>query len=541
MFALTNFKNNSGFFIDKEWKYFIIKYLIIYSVLITFVAIFSFDYYYPDEHFQTIEFSSYKMGITKIEHMPWEYQAKMRPWLQSSIYYSISNVLFFLNIKDRFFHAFVYRMFGALLGLAALFLIMLTSYGYNKDKRKAIVIMLVFLWVIPWLIVRTSSEAYSGIFSAIGIAYMCLCSNQVTGYKRLYSPSVMFITGILLGLTFQFRYQAAFLIVGVLLWIAFISSINKRERINNLVFMLLGIFVTLVIGLAIDWWGYGSFTIAPWNYFRENIINKASENFGTSPFWDYIQSIPNIMSDTTDLQLFRILPYFAIISVFVFWIRYPKHILTWATLAFVFLHAITPHKEARFMFPLAFFLPTIIALAFSAKGNEAKDSFFNKLWGLRKKWYLKIFYAINLIGIVFMICAASTYSNPNYFFRYFYYNHKSDDITIYSTDTWPVELGGNIVEDFYYRKNIQFINADYEAFKNVWRNSNEPVYFKASSFNLPFDEMRPYVKVDFAYVNRKYIKNLWFRSINGFLHFNLLKLNDEPQYELVVFKVNPPR
>lgn len=539
MSALDNFRKNSGLFSDHEWRKRVIKYSALYVLLITIVAIFSYDFFYPDEHFQTIEFASYKSGITAIEHMPWEFTAKMRSWLQPSLYYTISRFLFSININDTFIHAFAYRMLGAFLGLAAILMLMLSSYTYNKDKRNAIAVMFVFLWALPWIIVRTSSETYAGIFAAISIGYMSLCSSKVSEYKRLYPPSVMFITGILLGCAFQFRFQSAFLIFGIVVWLLFISSVNSKERIRNIEFIGTGFLVTFIAGILIDYWGYEQFNFTSWNYFHENIIQKASERWGTGPFWDYLVSVPNVMSDTTGLSVFKILPVISIAALIIFWIRYPKHILTWASISFIFFHTITPHKEARFMFPLVFFMPIMIALAFSGKEGGLEYTIVRTIWGLRKKRIMYALYALNISGILYMIYAASSYSNVNHFFRYFYYNYKSG-ITIYSEDTWPVELGGTIVADFYYRNNIHFKHADYESFKNIWKDSDSPLYFKARNFDLPYDELRTYAKPVFEYENRKYTVNHLLAQINHYSRLNIFSNNPENKYELIVFKVEPP-
>ena len=52
-------------------------------------AWFSVTFYFPDEHYQVLEFVSYKLGVTRAGDLPWEYSARIRPWLQPLLYFLI--------------------------------------------------------------------------------------------------------------------------------------------------------------------------------------------------------------------------------------------------------------------------------------------------------------------------------------------------------------------------------------------------------------------------------------------------------------------
>ncbi|MDR3355642.1 MAG: hypothetical protein LBO04_00430 [Spirochaetaceae bacterium] len=56
--------------------------------------------YHPYEYFQAIEFANYKLGSTDKSELAWEFNARMRPWLQPSIYYVLIKTFKFLGVND---------------------------------------------------------------------------------------------------------------------------------------------------------------------------------------------------------------------------------------------------------------------------------------------------------------------------------------------------------------------------------------------------------------------------------------------------------
>ena len=53
--------------------------LVILTVVTVVTAWFSVTFYFPDEHFQVLEFMSFKLGITPASSLPWEICALIRP------------------------------------------------------------------------------------------------------------------------------------------------------------------------------------------------------------------------------------------------------------------------------------------------------------------------------------------------------------------------------------------------------------------------------------------------------------------------------
>ena len=64
-------------------------------------AWFSETYFFPDEHYQILEFMAMKLGITSSSSLPWEYGAKARPFTQPFLYYLIAKPLIALGLRNR--------------------------------------------------------------------------------------------------------------------------------------------------------------------------------------------------------------------------------------------------------------------------------------------------------------------------------------------------------------------------------------------------------------------------------------------------------
>ena len=140
----------------------------------------------------------------------------------------------------------------------------------------------------------------------------------------------------------------AVMIATTILW--FIIS-HKAYKKN--VFLVLGFLLTLGISTWFDSYMYGHFTFTPYNYFYMNIVQKYASSFGVTPWYQYF------------IFTFRECPaplgIMVIGSFLYFWVKFPKHLLTWVTLPFFIVHSLIGHKEFRFLFPIAPFLPLILA------------------------------------------------------------------------------------------------------------------------------------------------------------------------------------
>lgn len=313
---------------------------IIFTGLIVFIvtAIFSHGYFHPDEHYQILEFAGYKLGFSQASDLPWEYAARIRPALQPTIAYLAVKLLNTFSIFDPFACALILRLITAF--LFWLVITKLCLYFLNDFEsvigRKMYLLINYFLWFIPFISVRFSSEAYSSI-SFFGAVYLILKSKEYSGVKSIV---YLLIAGLLLGFSFYFRFQMGFAIIGLGLWLLIID----RIKLFKILCIVLSGVLALGCSYLIDAWFYQTPVLTPYNYFYSNIMEGKAASFGIEPWWYYFTSY--ISNGFPPASLVLLILFFAGIYF------KPKSIMTWVLIPFIVGHMLVSHKELRFMFPI---------------------------------------------------------------------------------------------------------------------------------------------------------------------------------------------
>lgn len=355
--------------------------LLILTAATVVTAWFSVTFYFPDEHFQVLEFMGHRLGITPASDLPWEYEARIRPWFQPLLYFLIVSPLRALGVQDMFTLVFVLRLLTGLFSVAALALfaraVLDTIEG--EGQKRSFVRYLPFLGFLPYLFVRTSSETLSAAFFALGLAVVL----------RGKSARMLAVSGLLCGLAFEARYQTAMLGLGLFAWLAIVA----RVRVSRLLAFVGGGVAALFIGALADRWGYGAWVFPPWNYFHVNIVQGvAATQFGREPFFAYFYLLP--------AQLFFAITLVLMAGMIAMWLRNPRHPLTWTTLPFVLLHVLVAHKEARFLFPLVLVATAFPVLGFSPNLPRWRDA-FARIWTWKDSIAGKVVAGISVAGMIY--------------------------------------------------------------------------------------------------------------------------------------------
>ncbi|HEX3997569.1 MAG TPA: hypothetical protein VHX65_03355 [Pirellulales bacterium] len=485
-----NLQLNSGLHADPGWRRFVNRWSVVSFLLIAVVCHFSYDFYQFDEYYQVTEFVSYKLGKTPREALAWEYRAEMRPWLQPAMYYVAARGLEQLGIDNPFTLAEVFRALSGLCAWAAIVSLMLTANVFCPDdrRRRPMVIVLAGLFILPYLAGRTSSEAMSGNFFSLGFATLVLGSSlpalrlgsgmpaagaSISGaIRRIFRvpatcptvsesavrsrldepavapgevpPIVALASGICFGLAFECRYQIAFAVMGVCGWLCCFSGENRGRKIRTLALLSCGVFLAIAAGTATDCWGYSHFVIAPWNYFRTNILLGIANRFGTSPAWWYLVGVNSgPMVATTLLWT---------VAMIATWWRYPGHILSWATFAFFLAHSVVAHKEVRFLFPIAQVgaMAIVVGLAPEPRlGGRRYAQGLAWLWRRRRSRWATALYASNVVALAAM--GFST-RQPSVLLQKIIYDHYSKNCYAYILGKSSKSLYSNVgVDMFFYR------------------------------------------------------------------------------------------
>ncbi len=326
---------------------FVARWMAIGLLLILVAAVRSVGFHNVDEHFQTLEFASAKLGRTPWSALPWEYSFRMRPWLQPALYTIGARGLLALGVLDPFAWAFGFRLFSGLLAWVGLVGLAVCCGRWIADPwaRRLAIRALVLSYFVPYLAVRTSAESLS---TSCVVLALCLIGLGT----ELTSAGIAFLTGVLLGLACGFRYATAVVVVSTLAWLLLVA----RAPARRLGWVLLGMASALVLALAVDRWGYGEWTLAAWNYaFRNFGEDRAAREFGDLPWYGYLLVLARGPCAPINLLL--------ALAVVVAWVRRPRHLLTWATAPLALVQCAIAHKELRFLFPIAMLSPLLLAFA----------------------------------------------------------------------------------------------------------------------------------------------------------------------------------
>jgi phosphatidylinositol glycan class B len=413
--------------------------LFIGGLILTLIAAwFSLGYNQPDEHFQILEFANYKLGYSPAKDLPWEFAAKIRPGLQPFIAYCFISACHFVSITDPFVITFLIRLFVGLLAwyiVCKLILLLLPSFSTEKGKRVFMLLSL-FLWFVPYFNIRFSSENASAL-SFMWIVYLLLKPQEAIKQER-----ISFLTiGLLLSLSFFFRFQMAFAIAGLFAWLLCI----RKASWQNWLLMSLTAIPTLALCVYLDRWVYGIWVCTPYNYYYANIVQHIAANFGTFPWWNYF------------LMFFLIVvpPLSLVLLIFFFVGEYKKwkHIFSFIMIPFLIGHFIVGHKEMRFLIPMwfAFIYLTAIGIDFCIskyKTNRAYNIGF------------KFLAVLNCILLAYRILDPAQEAIPCFKFVQSYFKQKP--IRILCVDEPLYNLVG-LNANFYKPGNVQEIVLKNEA------------------------------------------------------------------------------
>ncbi len=416
-------------FLDKS--FFKNKNIFVVAILIYVItAINSKGYFHADEHFQIIEFSEYKMGHRTAQSLPWEYKAKMRSAIQPGLAFVVQKSLSVLGNESPYTLTLILRLMTAVLALFVIrFFVKQTEKFFTNERSKITYHLLsYFLWFIPFVSVRFSSETWSALLFLLAMALF------------LRNRKETFLIGIVLGFSFLFRFQIAFAIVGFGLWLIF----TQKEKWIFYVQILLPFLFILCIGILIDNWFYGEFVFTPWHYFDLNILQDAASNFGKSPWYFYLQKLLLAPSLIVGIPL--------TIALIVLIVKQPKNLFIWIFFTFLIGHSIVAHKEMRFLFPMIYFFPILLIHGYLEIKNHLP------IWRPARAFFV-LLALVNVLGLAVMSqkSAGLGYIELTSFIHKNYKNEAINLIhTPYANPYSPWSEENNI----YSEKDMQFVFLD---------------------------------------------------------------------------------
>lgn len=301
----------------------------------------SIGFYAMDEHYQILEPLAQKLNLRDVHiYEIWEFGNGLRPWTQVYIFYFIIKFLQFFSIEDPFIWILVIKILLSILGFLSIFIL------YNFLIRKKLIeknyfntYIFFFFWFLFYFHSRTSSENFS--ISVFIIGFVILFSLEKISYKNI---PIFIAVGLLFGLSILLRFQLVFILIPFFLWL-WIYYFNFIK-----VFSLgLLIILSLILGLVIDFYGYGNFINTYYNYYYFNLVVGIFDGFGIEPWWYYISELTIKFSPPIGL--------FFLLGMFIFWFKNFSNFITWITLPYFVIFTYLGHKEIRFIFPIMIFIP----------------------------------------------------------------------------------------------------------------------------------------------------------------------------------------
>ncbi|MBT3983980.1 MAG: hypothetical protein HOE90_21675 [Bacteriovoracaceae bacterium] len=425
LIKLFNIKDDENFF----------KRVLVISFFFHLLAsYFSKGFHHFDEHFQILEFINYKMGAITSADLPWEFRYQIRDWIAIFMFYPFAKLFALTGLDGPFTQAFIYRFLSMILAFLGTNYFILKSKVWFKDNInwKFSAIAMNLAWFAPYIHARTSSENHSLAFMLAGLG-VYLAHKNIKG---------LLLSGILIGFSFWFRYQIGMGILFFVLWVFIID----RPGMKNIFALGLGGLAAFVIGVGIDYWGYGELVFTFYKYFVDGVINDKASYFGVTPYWDYLRLLFNRGIPPLSLTL--------MLTTIYFWYKNPKHMLSWILLPFFILHSIVPHKELRFLFFLIALSPMMLALGFESIPGGIR-SFYQRY--LASKWIKIATNILVFMNIVLLLAVCFRSANRAMGFYEFLYYHDEVPQKIYSLGGDPQKLV--TLYPKFYLKNIRNFTA----------------------------------------------------------------------------------
>jgi len=449
-------------FLHKKWY--------VLSILIMILtAFFSEGYHHPDEHFQILEFANYKLGLTKIQDLPWEFTAQCRSAVQPFLGYLVARLLQVVGLYNPFVLITLLRLCMGLLSWYVYISLYkrLQPTFVDRFGSKLFEFVLLFLWFIPYISVRFSAESLAAICFFGALLHIL----DVELYQKVANVKLVW-AGFLLGILLFVRLQMGFAILGLGIWLIFI----QKTKLKHIALLALGASLAIGTSVLIDHWFYNQWVFTPYNYFDVNIIKNVAAQFGVMPWWYYFKAF----FDKGVPPICVIIMLFYVISLF----KYYKNPMAIISVLFLLGHMAVGHKELRFLFPIA-----IAVLYMSCMGLDYVLSVYPKINKINLP--LKVAFVVNTALIMFRTFTPANETIP--YFRYIYHASNTPNTVLVCMQK-SIYNDGHIESNFYKPKHLQVIVVqNLEEFDQLVAQNPEKKILYFSDHQHPEQQMQHHV------------------------------------------------
>lgn len=340
--------------LSKKKQINVTAWLLFGAVIHLLTAYFSEGHTGPSE--RLLEFLNFKLGVISLNELSGEfadfYNNKSSSSILVFLYYHVTKFLSLCGIERPFYWTFTFRLMAALAGQLAVILLCKYSFRYFKLhwQQKWSVILLNIAWFLPFIHTRISQEALSGSILILGLMLILLGFYGTYGTTDLSSRRSLTI-GTLLGLAFLLQFQIFFILISFFCWMLLI---RKPFFLKTYCLIFLGGFCAMILGVLVDFWGYGEWTFTPWNFVVESYSMINNGDFAYPRLWYYPYLI--FKAGIPPLGLI------CMISFLWLWLSNPAHEFTWITFPYVVLLIVSGHKMLNDLYPIATFTPIVVVM-----------------------------------------------------------------------------------------------------------------------------------------------------------------------------------
>lgn len=304
----------------------------------------SSGYHSADEHHQVIAFAQYKLGELPPGHLAWEYPTGIRSSIQPWIAAGTILVARSMGLTDPLHQAFLLRLFSALLALLAVRAFVRAGREHLPGwLQQPFTLLSIGLWFLPFLHVRFSSEGWSASFLLLGLAALLR--------KPDHTARWTWMAGAALAMAVLLRPSTAVVVAGALAWLIVVRRPSGRSVLQ----LAFAGSLTVLFGLMADSLFYDRVVLSTWNYWMMAVSGPPREAFDTLPWYYYGPWVVKYAIPPIGALL--------LIAYIVLLVRNPRHLLVWSITPFLVALTLVPHKEIRFLFPIADLAPLMVMLA----------------------------------------------------------------------------------------------------------------------------------------------------------------------------------
>lgn len=302
----------------------------------------------PDEYWQSLEVA-HKLAFD-YGYLTWEWRIGIRSYLYPfliSIFYSIVK---FLQVDSVFVIVTLPRVFQALL----------TAYAeyrfYVWTGSKFALFNLCINWYWYYCASRTLINSFETCLTIIALSEYPWNNNPRKSSKFMWT----------VGFLCCARPTAA------VVWLPLCLHHLSKSKSLFVQYSLVGI-VCLSISTALDAMCYGRFILTPWEFFKVNVLNSISEQYGTMPLsWYLISGLPVVLGINYLLVPFAIFRMYKNDALL-----HRSAVLAFTALWSIGIYSSLAHKEFRFILPV---LPMLIYVIHETLLSDRIGDFKRKLF-----------------------------------------------------------------------------------------------------------------------------------------------------------------